>query len=179
MCTRALLCSARSRRPACEGRQSRRRPSSPSEAHSSKKDRGHPTGGSPTVRALGTLPDLLRPSDAGTELPPRSRCSLRSPGGPHLATTARGSSSPRCSPRAWWRTGHDVTLFATADSVTAATLHATSPTRVVGGRARSTRRSPNAFTSPRCSNEPTSSTSSTTASTSSRSPTRRWSTRRS
>ena len=56
-----------------------------------------------------------------------SPCSRRSRGGRRRATTARGSSSPRCSPRGWSRAGHDVTLFATADSVTTATLAGTSP----------------------------------------------------
>ena len=56
-----------------------------------------------------------------------SPCSRRSRGERRLATTGRGSSSPRCSPRGWWRPGHHVTLFATADSITTASLHATAP----------------------------------------------------
>ena len=157
-----------------------RRPSSPSEAHSSKRMCGHPTGRRFANRRRYPAP---HPALADTAPTPARRCgspcSRRSPGGRRRATTGRGSSSPRCSPRASSQRGHDVTLFATADSVTTATLHGTAPRGLVGGRRRSTRRSPSACTSPRCSSAPTSSTSSTTASTSCRSPTAGSSTRRS
>jgi hypothetical protein len=53
---------------------------------------------------------------------------LRRPrGGLPLGTTGHGSSSRRCSPRGWWQPAIMSRCFATADSITAASLHATAP----------------------------------------------------
>ena len=54
-------------------------------------------------------------------------CWRRSRGGCRRVTTGRGSSSRRCSPRGWCERGVDVTLFATADSITRARLVGTAP----------------------------------------------------
>ena len=54
--------------------------------------------------------------------------------------------------------GVDVTLFATADSVTAARLVGDRPDRILGGSEPRRRRSGRRSTSRRCSSEPTSST---------------------
>ena len=102
------------------------RPSSPSEATLPRGCAAHPTGpasgGPGNVRCSSDQP--ARPSrhrHCG------SASSRPSRGAPRPATTARGSSSPRCSPTGLVAAGHDVTLFATADSITTARLRSTSP----------------------------------------------------
>ena len=126
-------------------------------------------------RRAGTLDGFVL---TAAPTPARRRCASpcwrRSRGGRRPATTGRGSCSPRCSPRAWSTRGHDVTLFATADSRdhrdaarrrSARGWSEDADDRPQGRRVH--------CTSPRCSSAPTSSTSSTTASTSCRSPTAR------
>ena len=56
-----------------------------------------------------------------------SPCWRRSRGGHHRATPARGSEFASLLTEGLVAAGHHVTLFATADSITTASLHATAP----------------------------------------------------
>ena len=120
------------------------------------------TGGTATFGpgSLSTFPSKARPT-ARSESP----CWRRSRGGRRLVTTGRGSSSPRCSPRGWWRPA--ITSRCSPPQTRSPRPACTQPRRVAGLRTRrSTPRSQSACTSHPCSSAPASSTSSTTDSTS-------------
>ena len=97
-------------------------------------------GAESTICALMALRRGVRPYDeTGPRLVRRRRCSPRSPGGCRPATTGRGSWSCPGSPRASSRGAVDVTLFATADSLTVAPRSSPVVAAAVrGGRRRST-----------------------------------------
>jgi len=124
---------ARSRRRACGGRRNRNRPSSPSEALTNKRW---------TLTLLERFRITRRYPD---HIPhPRSDASTRSgsSASPQLRIAVLAPIAWRTPPRHYgpWElfasllaeglvaAGHHVTLFATADSITAGTLRATSPT---------------------------------------------------
>ena len=90
-----------------------------------------PAGGSSALDLKPIPPprSLSRSTFLSEARPParsESPCSRRLRGGRHLATTGPGNSSPRAH-RGLVAAGHQVTLFATADSITTAALHATAP----------------------------------------------------
>ena len=105
--------------------------------------------------SLSTFP--LKATDVH---PSESPCSRRSRQGHRPVTTGRGSSSPRCSPRDWWRRA--ITSRCSPRQTRSPRPACTQPHRPAGPRTRrSTPRSQSACTvAARCSSVPASSTTS-------------------